>query len=79
MRRSSLVKTGDRKFSQVAAFSPALAHWELAQHSPDELAEPGAFDFESALLFVDIRCCRVLHRGCLQPSLAREAAATRPL
>ena len=53
-RRSSLIETLDRKMSQVAAFSPALAHWELAQHHPDELVAPGAFDFESALLFIDI-------------------------
>jgi hypothetical protein len=53
-RRSSLIKTGDRKMSQVAAFSPALAYWELARQHPDELIAPGAFDFESALLFVDI-------------------------
>ena len=50
-RRSSLIKSGDRK---VMAFSPALAHWELARHHPDELVEPGAFDFESALLFIGI-------------------------
>ncbi|KOO31881.1 guanylyl cyclase, partial [Chrysochromulina tobinii] len=53
-RRSSSIKTFDRKFSQVAAFSPLLAHWELERHHPDELVAPGAFDFESALLIVDI-------------------------
>ena len=53
-RRSSLIKTGDRKMSQVRAFSPKLALWELARHHPDELVEPGAFDFESALLFIGI-------------------------
>jgi hypothetical protein len=53
-RRSSSIKTFDRKFSHVAAFSPLLAHWELERHHPDELVAPGAFDFESALLIVDI-------------------------
>jgi hypothetical protein len=53
-RRSSLIKTVDRKMSQVAAFSPLLARWELERHHPDKLVAPGAFDFESALLFVDI-------------------------
>jgi hypothetical protein len=53
-RRSSLIKTVDRKMSQVAAFSPLLARWELERHHPDKLVAPGAFDFECALLFVDI-------------------------
>jgi hypothetical protein len=53
-RRSSSIKTFDRKMSQVAAFSPLLAHWEIERHHPDELVAPGAFDFESALLIVDI-------------------------
>lgn len=73
LRRSSFIKSGDRKMSQVAAFSPALAHWELAQHNPEDLAEPGAFDFESALLFVDIRCAQCPPLDCTLPMLFRTA------
>ena len=54
MNPRRFIKTGERKMSQVRAFSPKLALWELARHHPGELVEPGAFDFESALLFIDI-------------------------
>ena len=52
--RGSLRTADDRKMLQIAPFSPALAHWELAQKSPEALQQPSAWEFDAALLFVDI-------------------------
>lgn len=52
--RASMRTSMDRKMQNVAPFSPAIAHWELASRSASELLLPGVFEFETALLFVDI-------------------------
>ena len=55
---------------QIAPFSPALAHWELAQRSPEALRRPSAWEFDAALLFVDIsgftNLCTLLDIDALQ-------------
>ena len=52
--RSFTTTAADRKLMQVAPFSPAIAHWELAQRAPGEVHLPSAWEFDAALLFVDI-------------------------
>jgi class 3 adenylate cyclase len=54
----------------MAPFSPALAQWELVQRGADELQRPSAWEFDAALLFVDIsgftRLCTRLDIDVLQ-------------
>lgn len=52
--RSFTTTAADRKLMQVAPFSPAIAHWELAQREPGEVHLPSAWELDAALLFVDI-------------------------
>ena len=59
-RFGSVRTAGDRQMLRAAPFSPAIAHWEFAQRTASDLDKPGAIDFDTALLFVDIRCCATL-------------------
>lgn len=54
MRTTGLRTADDRKMTAIAPFSPALAHWELAQKTPEELQRPSAWEFDASVLFVDI-------------------------
>ena len=68
--RGGLRTADDRKMLSIAPFSPALAHWELAQKSPEELQRPSAWEFDAAMLFVDIsgftNLCTLLDIDALQ-------------
>ena len=48
------MSTDNRKLIESAPFSPALAHHELAHSVPADLTRPSAWEFEAALVFIDI-------------------------
>ena len=53
-RTSVRMSTDNRKLIESAPFSPALAHHELAHSVPADLTRPSAWEFEAALVFIDI-------------------------
>ena len=50
---STLVTSQDKNLTQLAAFSPAIAHWEL-EHQTTTTYEPSTWELKVGLLFVDI-------------------------
>jgi class 3 adenylate cyclase len=69
---SSLVTAQEKYLTQLAAFSPAIAHWELSelQHEETQTFEASSWELRVALLFVDIsgftNLCTRLDIDCLQ-------------
>jgi len=56
-KRFTLLGRDERKLRDFAAFSPAIAHWELATNKElarGEALKPQCWSFDTALLFVDI-------------------------
>eukprot|EP00966_Prymnesium_polylepis_P311921 7207215-Prymnesium_polylepis.1 len=53
----SFQSAGDRMVNAAAAFSPAMAHWELRQRTPEQHEGgmmPTSWPFYATILFVDI-------------------------
>ena len=50
---STLVTSQDKNLTQLAAFSPAIAHWELERQTQGAY-EPSTWELKVGLLFVDI-------------------------
>ena len=67
---SSLVTAQEKHLTQLAAFSPAIAHWELSERDASMALEASSWELRVALLFVDIsgftNLCTRLDIDCLQ-------------
>jgi len=67
---SSLVTAQEKHLTQLAAFSPAIAHWELSERDSSMALEASSWELRVALLFVDIsgftNLCTRLDIDCLQ-------------
>ena len=67
---SSLVTAQEKHLTQLAAFSPAIAHWELSERDASLALEASSWELRVALLFVDIsgftNLCTRLDIDCLQ-------------
>ena len=67
---SSLVTAQEKHLTQLAAFSPAIAHWELSERDASLPLEASSWELRVALLFVDIsgftNLCTRLDIDCLQ-------------
>ena len=67
---SSLVTAQEKHLTQLAAFSPAIAHWELSERDESMALEASSWELRVALLFVDIsgftNLCTRLDIDCLQ-------------